>query len=291
MKQILAQNNFVSWGELRQRALRYVREGLWLDQYDYVIVDEAQDLPPTAIALCLELCRDPAGFFLTADASQSLYNRGFRWKEVHASLKVRGRTVILKRNYRTTREIVQAAANILGSNSSGDVDTQQETVHCGNRPLLRWLPSKEEQMVCLADRIRAACLDLRLPIGAAAILTPTKELARYAADQLNRHGLKARYMTGRELNLEAPEIKVLTLHSAKGLEFPIVAIPFVQDGLLPRTLTGQVEDWEVHLNSERRLFYVGCTRAMRYLFVTSDEYAPSLLLNDLSPEYWELGES
>ena len=41
-----------------------------------------------------------------------------------------------------------------------------------------------------------------------------------------------------------------------------------------------------HLNSQRRLFYVGCSRAMRYLFVTYDRSLPSPFLEKLSDQRW-----
>lgn len=83
-----------SWGQLRQFALDCVRGGQFTRRWDYVVVDEAQDLTPAALALAVELARDPSGLFLTADANQSLYNRGFRWSHVHDRLQVVGRTRI-----------------------------------------------------------------------------------------------------------------------------------------------------------------------------------------------------
>jgi superfamily I DNA/RNA helicase len=82
----------------------------------------------------------------------------------------------------------------------------------------------------------------------------------------------------------------MSLHAAKGLEFPIVFIIGCEDHLLPLDLIGM----KGSLEEERRLFYVGMTRAKEYLYLTHAKrrqlfgqtlmQAPSPYLADIAEE-------
>lgn len=289
----LEQKGQLTWGKLRQLALETVKSGSFKRRWDYVIIDEAQDLTPAAIALCVELCRDPSGLFLTADANQSLYNRSFRWQNVHDQLKVVGRTRILRRNYRTTKEIALAAAELMtNANNSqpsrGDAEAlQQEYIHRGVRPTTYAADNVADQAHWLAKQFYHATRDLRLPINAVAVLVPTNSLGESFAERITEQGLPARFMTSKDVNLGERCIKVMTLHAAKGLEFPIVAVVHVEADRLPKQIDSS-DDQEIqeHLDHQRRIFFVGCTRAMRYLFVTGDRWLPSPFLQYLSNDRW-----
>src|SRR5688572_25218170 len=99
---------------------------------------------------------------------------------------------------------------------------------------------------------------------------------------------------------DAP-VTLMTVHSAKGLEFPLVFIVGLEDGLFPHSRSAKDPD---DLEEERRLAYVAMTRAERYLYVThamkrrvyGEEIAsePSPFLNEMPPELLEdlsLGKS
>jgi DNA helicase-2/ATP-dependent DNA helicase PcrA len=89
-------------------------------------------------------------------------------------------------------------------------------------------------------------------------------------------------------------VQMMTLHSAKGLEFPVVFLAGMEDGLFPHQRS--VADL-AGLEEERRLCYVGATRAMRHLYVTYaeqrrlygvDTYGqPSRFISEFPPELME----
>lgn len=91
-----------------------------------------------------------------------------------------------------------------------------------------------------------------------------------------------------ELAADADAVTLMTLHAAKGLEFPVVFIAGLEEGLLPHSRSlGDPES----LEEERRLMYVGLTRAENHLFLTyvfrrsmwggSEVQMPSRFLEDI----------
>jgi len=68
-----------------------------------------------------------------------------------------------------------------------------------------------------------------------------------------------------KFNQDKQQVTLMTLHSAKGLEFPVVFLTGMEDGLFP--LQRSIDDNEA-LEEERRLFYVGLTRAMERAYLS-----------------------
>lgn len=96
------------------------------------------------------------------------------------------------------------------------------------------------------------------------------------------------------LDVDADAVTLLTLHAAKGLEYPVVFICGLEDGLLPHLRS--MDDPE-SMAEERRLMYVGLTRAedevyltyafRRFLFGNSETNLPSRFISDIPDELTE----
>jgi superfamily I DNA/RNA helicase len=284
----LTREGMTTWGQLRLKALAQLRSNAYPERYDAVLVDEAQDLTPVALAVQVELCRSAEGVYLTADASQSLYARGFRWEHVHERLRFKGRTTILRRNYRTTQEIAAAAAQFLEASKAGDSEClNQDCTVSGPQPVLRGYRTEAQQLKLIGDFVKQMSRYLRLKPAAATVLAPTAEMGRRLAAGLTERGLAAQYMPGGDLDLGADAVKVLTLHSAKGLEFPTVVLTGLEEGVLPRLPPDA--DEETRLEEEqvfRRLVFVGMTRAMRGLLALYPKTRPSPFVAELNPALW-----
>jgi DNA helicase II / ATP-dependent DNA helicase PcrA len=95
---------------------------------------------------------------------------------------------------------------------------------------------------------------------------------------------------------EQDAVRLMTIHAAKGLEFPYVFISGLEEGLFPHE---RLDDTGIDHEEERRLFYVALTRAAKKVFLTYAHLRtiygsqkvnmPSSFLNDISTKYVEGG--
>lgn len=287
---ILAKNGRSTWEQLRAQALETVsNDGVKFPKFDVVIVDEAQDLTPVALRLCMALCKTPKGFYMTADSGQSIYNRGFSWKRVDEAMDIRGRTTVLKYNYRSTRQIMDAALQPLRDNGGGDPETADTVpVLEGPKPKLLGEQSMEDQIARAMSFIRQSADELKMPVSSGAILVRSNKTGEDVAKSLSCKGLSAELVKGEKFDFDQKTVKVLTIHSAKGLEFPIVAILRVDSDQIPAVWhITDPDEKKARIADERRLLSVGMSRAMRRLALIYDKNKPSTLVRELDRNLWD----
>jgi len=249
-------------------------------QYDAILIDEGHDFRPEWFKLVVQMIHpDSQSLLVLYDDAQSIYGGKNKLKFSFSSVGVeaRGRTTILKVNYRNTVEILsvaQAFANELLNPPEAEDDHAPTVLPMsagrrGPKPLLIKLPSIPEEAEYLATKLRDS-KDVGLNWNDMAITCRTHDVADVIENVLKRMKIPVQRQGGKTQGKRSAfsyghdSVKVMTMHSSKGLEFPLVCIPSVG------VIHGKVDNEK----DEEKLLYVAMTRAMDELVMTYREDSP-----------------
>ena len=239
-------------------------------QYGAVLVDEGHDFEPDWYKLIVQMI-DPAtnSLLVLYDDAQNIYGHADRRKISWKSLGVQaqGRTTILKLNYRNTLEILSVARafaqDLLASRSDDDdgvpLIAPESAGRRGAVPELVRTETARAQMDVLIARLRDEHAHGR-PYSDMAVIYRNQWEGERLHEALRQLGIPSRLAdnAGKQaLFVVEDSVKLVTMHSSKGLEFPFVIIPGI--GGLPKE--GQAEA------DEARLLYVAMTRATEHLLL------------------------
>jgi hypothetical protein len=261
------------FAHLARRAEALLESGRLESPVDAVLVDEIQDLRPAALRLLRALAaRSPGGLMLFGDPGQRIYAGGFSLGAL--GIDIRGRSHVLRINYRTTREIRRAADLLLGAEQD-DLEGGRES-RADAQSLLRGPEPILEGLRDRADEIEnaVAWIKVRLQGGLApdevACFARTKATVNALAGALEKAGVPA-HLLEKGASLRAA-VRLGTMHRAKGLEFKAVLILDASEATLPSkpalAESDDPADREAALERERQLLYVAMTRARDLLRVT-----------------------
>lgn len=257
-------------------------------RYRAVLLDEAQDFSTNALRFAVGLLQPGNDdFVVVADAAQNIFRRKFSWKQ--AGIQAQGRTRILRVNYRNTREILEFASGFLLAGSvlhPDDVpDPEDENAiippesaaRTGSRPMLHVVGEIRDEIECVVNQVKNWVSRNSPPRHVAVLYGSGKDgsvdRAKLLHVKLKENGIGVFWL----VNPQDPDAKdrlaestdpvvLSTIHSAKGIEFPYVVLCGIwREG----------NDAE----SNRKLGYVGMTRATDYLTVVTREGHP--LVGDL----------
>lgn len=301
----LSQARCHDWSDaplLMLRALQQEQEQeqvLLIKRYDDVIVDEAQDFTPVELRVIQLLMRwrhvsRASSLMMLGDAAQTLYSRGFSWKQ--AGIQARGHTAILHKNYRNTRQIAEAAAQLLKQNSfmlaANEYIDPEWTQRQGPLPMVLKVPDRGNtitnrfhQIELVRNHILELVSDQTFRLSDFAILCRSNEFCQQCQQVLTRAGLRAVLRSDADFNLLEEQIKILTIHSAKGLEFPVVFLLGLIEGEVPTTYTSkdmEDEEQQLEIEKERTLCYVGMTRAADALYLLTVQGRESRFIDELA---------
>ena len=280
-----------TFAHYRRRAADAIEAGLIEPWYDAVLIDEAQDMPRSGLRVATGVARYPAYTFITADANQSIYGTTFNWESLREIVGGNEQVKLLGSCHRCTAEIERAAASYLAGSQLDEQGRAEPTVHRsgGSRPLVVDVDARDDEVKLLATYVRQATRRAQVGFGSCALLVPATKAGEQLARELTDIGIPATFVKGSALELESPGVKVLTLHSAKGLEFPVVAIAgFLDSGLPGAGIEGGPAEWNETFGKHRRTMYVGMTRAMRSLLVVRPRKSDLSIFQGFDDALWDV---
>jgi superfamily I DNA/RNA helicase len=251
--------------------------------YDHVLVDEAQDLHASQWRLLRAIVPEqPDDLFIVGDAMQRIYGDTVSLRAL--GIETRGRATRLRRNYRTTHEIVGWALGLVSADTVIDLDELGTDLSgytpCGTVlvPILR-PTSAGERADGVGERVGGWLAAGYGPESVAVAVRGKEDVARVVA-ALKRAGVPAAQL-GREGRLDA-SVNVGYMHRLKGLEYACVAIVGLNEMRVPppERSSPPEDDHTQHivdLQTERSLIYVAATRARDHLAVSWHGQPTSLL--------------
>jgi len=244
--------------------------------YDYIIVDEAQDISVPQLRLLSALARRADALFLAGDQGQRIFQAPFSWSGL--GVDIRGRSSILRVNYRTSHQIrVQADKLLPTSITDGDGNEELRggaiSVFDGPKPEVHAFENSDLEVDALSDWL-SHCSETGVTNNEMAVLVRSERLLERAAAVAEQMQLST-HQLGHASAANQGSIAIGLMHDAKGLEYRAVAVMACDDDVLPLEErvadVNDVADLEEVYDTERHLLYVACTRARDLLWVSGVE--------------------
>ena len=243
-------------------------------QYGAVMIDEGHDFQPEWLKLVVEMVDpDTNSLLLLYDDAQSIYSKK---KQLDFSLssvgiQARGRTTVLKLNYRNTEEILTFAYRF-ATNYLKAVDKDEDHVPLiephsagrhGPRPAVKLHADFQQEVRYIARIFRRRHDEQDVPWEDFCVTYRTNWMGDIFQKVFQTENIPFQWLgtskAKKGLKMKEQSVKLMTMHSSKGLEFPVVAVSGIGDMPIKNTEPAD----------EAKLLYVAMTRATEKLLVTS----------------------
>lgn len=257
-------------------------------KFDYVFVDECQDLGLTKIRIAKGLARK--SITLAADLAQMIYHVGFSWAEV--GIDIRGQaSKKLYGSFRNTKQIMLLAESVKQKNTSLPSERREIEIpdREGPKPQLYFMESDLDEYSRIAEILKKE--QREHPDFTIAIIVRSARDMNRMEEALKSKGITYyQRFDAAGFKILTPGIKLITYHSSKGLEFDEVILPFLDEGTFPYLpKDADIDQIDNLMNDSRSLLYVGMTRAKFALFMFSNLDKKSPLINDFDKRYYAIG--
>ena len=239
---------------------------------EYSFVDEAQDLPPVILALVKKTSK--RGVFLAGDSDQSIYRKGFNWNR--SGIDIRGRSRILKMNFRNTNQIHAFAERYRSKFKNMDKALEPVAFRPGPPVEISIGKKPADIMNQMVQQVKMLLNALNYDEENICIIANQKQKLEKLQDLLDKElGVKSHLIDDDFDFAKTEGVRLCTMQSCKGLDFPVVLL--LADHRIQGTEEKSIFDSETYYEQQYNMVYVSITRAMEMLHIftaENTEFAP-----------------
>lgn len=265
-------NDITDFGAIKENVLdAVVSDPNSRDMFDYILVDEGQDLDVTSYAILKEISKH---ITVCMDHKQQIYDQRPEENEILQILGLKRRNVALLGAYRCCPYIVDLASELIDDEFEREAFINQSFTDYAGRltPLIYNAKDFNDEFERLIEIIR----DRQMKDKRIGILLPSKRYMHGIANDLVDRGLKIEIQTKWEgevgkLDFNTTNPKLMTYYSAKGLTFDSVLLPRLSPEFFTRESGERL----------RRLLFVGITRATDWVYMSTVNGRELSLLKEL----------
>lgn len=240
---------------IRRAVLKHVRSRpASKPLYDFILVDEAQDLEPEAF----QIIKSIAGHVTAClDHKQQIYDHGTDEAQILNALGLKRRNMSLLSAFRCCPYVASVASELIDDPQDKAAYLNQNRIPqtSGEKPLVYLARDFDDEMDRLISVLRTRILNGE----SVAVVLPHKRQVAGVAKRLRSAGIEVESQTSKDLDFQTDLPKLLTYHGVKGLTFDSV--------LMPRLTSSSFDEFRTDI--AQRMVFVGITRAMSWVYLSS----------------------
>ncbi|MGB6128092.1 MAG: UvrD-helicase domain-containing protein [Psychrilyobacter sp.] len=291
----LLKENIIDYNDMRLIALGELGNKI-KKKYTHILIDECQDLSKVQLEFIRGLYanKSHSSFTFLFDSAQSIYSHswlGMGGERTFASIgfNMIGKSKTLSKNFRTTTQISKAAYSLLNKNEviTGNSDYVKPYLidRYGNYPIFKEFLSEREQATYV-KKLLDGRLSKTLKSDIAIIGRTKNQLLNFKL-LMEKLGVQTTFIDRGNDDFDSNEIKLFTMHSIKGIETKIIIMISLNEKILPFHSSNIEELKEYEEIQERKLMYVGMTRAIEELYLLSSG-TPSKFIGDIGYKFLQI---
>jgi superfamily I DNA/RNA helicase len=268
-------NKLYDWDDLAYHVHFELENDKSKRRYRHIVIDEGQDFSPEMLRSLSNAIPSDGSLTFFGDVAQQIYGQRMTWRS--AGLKTQ-KIWEFKENYRNTKEIAQlglAISKMPYFEGGSDMVEPTTPGSAGDLPTLVQCKNKDKEIE-LAIRLATANANTI----SVAILFKNRDQENLLKGKISGNIIRLhRDMTTWQIGAG---IRYGTYHSAKGLEFDMVILPFLSQNNLPDNQNIEMLGRADALAHDGRLLYVAITRAKTRLVLTYSDEPTELLPRDIN---------